>query len=434
MESQIFFTQKMMNKKFLEYGNKFTSIPQQQEFLASPAKYRLLSCGLGGGKTTLICFDIIRHLLSPQYAGATGLLVAPTVPMLIKAALVKIYEILSYLPESTVKSHNRSEKKIVFSNGSTLYYMHGSDPDAFRGIEVALLAIDEAALLLPEAAQNAYGRVRQSKYPNRIMCASTPKGKANWLYEEFIENPSKQHAHFNWSSYDNLGFGLSQDYINLLERTFPPGSKLHEQEVLGSFVSFSGRVYDFENYFDKKPPYKNFDKIYGGIDFGISAPTTAIIIGHNKLDDKLYLLEEFYERDLNTNEFLPLIKEIQDRIGVQMFYADPEDANAISILKKGGVKIIPAKNDVLPGIKEVLNHQHHLLINRECIYTISESKSYSWHTHPTTHEALTDRNPIKGSDHTLDALRYCIYNGFTSAKTISSATLSVSSRNKVARW
>lgn len=421
-----------VDKKEMEFYQQFNNIPGQRDILVDNHKIKILSCGLGAGKSTITAWWLIRNCLA--HPKSKALLVAPTYPMLIRSSLLSVKEILSIIPEHFVKNHNKSERYFEFSNQSILFYSHGSDADAFRGIEVAFLAIDEAALLTGEAATNAMARVRQQGYPNQILFASTPRGKGNWLYKLWQNKKDNKNTKlYQWTSYDNPS--LPQSYLELLETEFVKGSKLYEQEVLGKFVSFSGQVYDFKNFHDTNPPLKNFDKIYGGIDFGIADPTVCVIVARHKKEKRLYVLDEFYERGITTNEFAPICKKMQDDYGVDRFYADPSDANAIKILKNNNCRVESADNSVIPGIRAVLNHEDTITINKDlCVYTKTEAGEYEWHTDPLSKEPITSKNPKKGSDHCMDALRYCIYNGFSSSKKASKSKVSISKRTRQVRF
>lgn len=397
---------------WLELCKQFTNNPEQLKFLVSTARYRAAVAGLGGGKTSLIVFDLVRHLLSPQYAGCRAILVAPTVPMLNRATLVTLREIISLLPPGVVVGENKSEKFIRFHNGSMLWWMHGMDPDAFRGPEIALLAIDEAALVPEAAAKNAFARVRQRGFVGRITCATTPRGTNNWVYRMFVSERDTSNCEFElftWPTSQNPG--IKSEYLSLLSQQFPPGSPIYRQEVLGEFVDFSGRIYNFSTH-SENPPIRDFDRVIGGIDFGISDPTAVVIIAHNKNDDRFYLIDEFYERGINTMELIPIMQNLQSTYGVDMFYADPSDPNSISIMRSSGIRITPAKNSIIPGIRSVLSIENRFSVWEGCVNTIAELNSYCWRTDENG-DVKTDVAPAPSLDHAMDAMRYAIFSGIS---------------------
>lgn len=387
-----------------EFFDQFNNIPEQNAFLQSDAMFNLAVCGRGAGKSTAVVYNLVRYLM--HYDGLIGMLVAPTYRMLKHASLVKLKEILTYFPDYIVTQHNKSENWFEFYNGSKLYCKNASNPDAIRGIEVGICGIDEAAFITEEAWLIIMATLRQQKAPNRAFLASTPhSGKGNWLYKHFIESDDKNYSTYSWSSLDNPA--LPKELLEAWKSSYGEDSKWYEQEILGKFVDFSNTVYSFKNIIDTNPPLKNYKKILAGVDFGIADPSVCIVIGKHKNGD-IYVLDEFYERGITTNQFLPNLKEMQKEYGIDKFYADPADANARKILSDGGLNIVQAKNDVLPGISEVLNQQNRIKINKQCVNLLAESQEYSWTT-DEKNNPVTSKNPIKGFDHALDALRYVIY-------------------------
>jgi phage terminase large subunit len=84
---------------------------------------------------------------------------------------------------------------------------------------------------------------------------------------------------------------------------------------------------------------------------------------------------------------------------------DPSAASFIALLRKRGIRIIKARNDVLDGIRFVgtLLNTGGIFFLRKCKNTIQEFGSYIWDTKAC--ERGEDK-PIKQHDHAMDAVRY----------------------------
>src|ERR1700685_1253360 len=87
-----------------ERGIEYHPLPSQQRFHDSPATFKGFSGPIGSGKSQALCQEAIR--LSYQNPGRTGLIGAPTYPMLRDSTLTSLLEILetSELPFELNKS------------------------------------------------------------------------------------------------------------------------------------------------------------------------------------------------------------------------------------------------------------------------------------------------------------------------------------------
>lgn len=87
-----------------------------------------------------------------------------------------------------------------------------------------------------------------------------------------------------------------------------------------------------------------------------------------------------------------------------MIICDPSAASFIECVRRKGVfKVIPAKNDVLTGIRRVSSfiQQGKLLFSSECKDIIREFSLYAWD------ESKND-TPLKKNDHAMDDMRYFV--------------------------
>src|SRR5580698_7589516 len=70
----------------------YVALPSQQKFHDSPARFKGFSGPIGSGKSAALCQEAIK--LSVENAGRTGLIGAPTYPMLRDATLLSMLETL----------------------------------------------------------------------------------------------------------------------------------------------------------------------------------------------------------------------------------------------------------------------------------------------------------------------------------------------------
>src|ERR1017187_9415164 len=77
----------------LERGIKYVGLPSQKLFHDSQARFKGFSGPIGSGKSAALCQEAIR--LCMQNPGRTGLIGAPTYPMLRDSTLTALVETLN---------------------------------------------------------------------------------------------------------------------------------------------------------------------------------------------------------------------------------------------------------------------------------------------------------------------------------------------------
>ena len=86
---------------------------------------------------------------------------------------------------------------------------------------------------------------------------------------------------------------------------------------------------------------------------------------------------------------------------------DPSAASFIAELRRRGVYVIPAENEVLDGIRKTgsLFHRRKILVSEACAGLLDELGTYLWDEKAGQRG---DEKPLKERDHGPDALRYYI--------------------------
>lgn len=155
------------------------------------------------------------------------------------------------------------------------------------------------------------------------------------------------------------------------------------------------------------PNYKTVERLpYNldsavGIDFGYTNPSAAVRVYFG--DGKIFVEQLIYESHLTTPEFaeklLPLLRKDE------VCWCDAAEPDRIQELKKLGVYAKASDKSVKAGIDSVKTYQ--LFISNTSIDVLREIKSYRWK------KDAQDRmleEPVKILDHSMDAMRYCVFN------------------------
>ena len=215
-------------------------MPSQQKFHDSKARFKGFSGPIGSGKSQALCQEAIK--LSYLNPGRTGLIGAPTYPMLRDATLAALIEILerNRIPHEW----NRAENFLVLrETRSRILFRAVEEFERLRGSNLAWFGLDELTYTPEEAWLRLEGRLRDPKAERLCGFAVwTPKG-FDWVYERFVANPVEGYETVQAAPFENR-FLLERipDYYERLKSSYD--ERFYQQEVLGEYLNLhAGRVY-----------------------------------------------------------------------------------------------------------------------------------------------------------------------------------------------
>jgi hypothetical protein len=195
---------------------------------------------VGSGKTQALCWEAVY--LSYRNQGRTGLIGAPTYPMLRDATIPALLEFLE--GKKIRYNFNRGENHLtVPETGSKILFRAVEEFERLRGSNLAWFGVDELTYTVEEAWLRLEGRLRDPKATK--LCGFgvwTPKGY-DWVYERFVATRIEGYETVLAAPFENR-FLLDQipDYYERLRHSYD--ARFYEQEVLGSYLHMKvGRVY-----------------------------------------------------------------------------------------------------------------------------------------------------------------------------------------------
>ncbi len=215
-------------------------LPSQKLFHDCEARFKGFSGPIGSGKSQALCHEAIR--LSYLNPGRTGLIGAPTYPMLRDSTLTSLLEILGRndLPFDLNKADN---VLVMKDSGSRILLRSVEDFDRLRGTNLAWFGLDELTYTQEGAWLRLEGRLRDPLATRRCGFAVwTPKG-FDWVYRKFISTPPEGYAAVQARPYENR-FLLDQvpDFYDRLKSSYD--ENFFRQEVLGDYLNVqAGLVY-----------------------------------------------------------------------------------------------------------------------------------------------------------------------------------------------
>src|SRR6476469_815931 len=168
----------------------YDALPSQQDFHLCGARFKGFSGPVGSGKSMALAQEAIR--LCYMNPGRTGLLGAPTYPMLREATMATLLEILD--GNRIRYEHNKAENTLVLPDaGSRIVFRPVDDYERLRGTNLAWFGLDELTYCCEEAWLRLEARLRDPKA--NYLCGFavwTPKAY-DGVYRKFILHPAPGH-------------------------------------------------------------------------------------------------------------------------------------------------------------------------------------------------------------------------------------------------
>jgi hypothetical protein len=218
--------------------------PSQQAFHDLRCQFKGFSGPVGSGKSNALVYEAIR--LAYRNRGRTGLIAAPTIPMLRDATQASF---LAVLEDEGVPfrfySHPRNLIRLLEPK-SDILFRSMSEPERLRGTNLAWFAVDELTYCKEASWLRLEARLRDPEAREQIGFACwTPKGY-DWVYGRFIDPARSQGLKAAYQAIRAVpgesASVIGTAYYERLRQSYD--ERFFAQEALGEYLSiFSGQVY-----------------------------------------------------------------------------------------------------------------------------------------------------------------------------------------------
>lgn len=299
---------------------------------------------------------------------------------------------------------------IYYKNKKNIFYIFGGKDESsaalIQGLTLSGVLFDEVALMPKNFVEQALARCSDENAKFWFNC--NPESPAHWFYKEWIINKKEKNAMLlNFFITDNPA--LPKKVIERYKRIY--SGSFYERFIEGKWTTQSGLIYPFmtDNSNFCKIPDVNFSEYIVSCDYGIINPTSCGLWG--KYQNTWYRIDEYYydsKIELKTKTDEEHYNSIKKMIGnkkIKFFIIDPSAASFIALInQKNEFKVMPAKNDVLGGIRNVTEalKTEKIKICKNCKDSIREFSLYKWDSNKN-YDA-----PIKENDHAMDDIRYFV--------------------------
>lgn len=325
---------------------------------------------------------------------------------------------IRYLQKYFQIRYHRGEHMITISRGgktNRFYLFGGKDESSYtliQGITLAGVLLDEVALMPRSFVEQALARC--SVDGARFWFNCNPENPLHWFRQEWILQPEKHNAlHLHFLMEDNPS--LSEETRKRYEHTY--SGVFYQRYVLGLWVAASGVIYSM--FSESANVYRPDQRPAGmawvsaraiAVDYGTVNPTRFLDIYD---DGETVRVDREYDWDSRREQRQKTDQEYADDLLAFMgeswctVIVDPSAASFIAELRRRGVYVVPADNEVLDGIRKTasLIARRRLLVCESCARLRDEMGSYIWDEKASQRG---EEKPVKQNDHSADALRYYI--------------------------
>lgn len=300
--------------------------------------------------------------------------------------------------------------EITYRGRFNKFYLFGgkdeSSASLIQGITLSGVLFDEVALMPKSFVEQAIARC--SVNGSKFWFNCNPEHPGHWFFREWILEYQKKRAlylHFRMEDNPSMQPHMIKRYKGLYSGTF------YDRFIEGKWVAAEGVVYPMmsnnENFIDV-PDYI-FERYSISCDYGTVNPSSFGLWG--LYHGTWYRIKEYYydSRKIGVQrtdeEHYQSLCELAEGIVVDSVVVDPSAASFITLIKKyGRFKVLPARNNVIDGIRQVSSalKKGEIKICNTCTDCIREFSLYRW-------ENSASRDvPVKENDHAMDDIRYFV--------------------------
>ena len=247
----------------------------------------------------------------------------------------------------------------------------------------------------------------------KLIATTNPDSPLHWLKTEYIDR-QEELSFLDLSFLIDDNTTLPPDYVENLKREYT--GVFYERFIKGKWVLAQGVVYSdifdtqrhvTEQEFEFSPVY------YVSCDYG-TQNATVFLLWHRLKDGRWLCEKEYYYsgraqiKQKTDEQYCDDLQAFLGNIKIQGMIVDPSAASFIAALRKRGVCVLQAKNQVLDGIRYTasLLNRNQILFRPCCTNTIQEFGVYSWKPYKP---GMDTDEVIKENDHCMDAMRYFCY-------------------------
>lgn len=360
------------------------------------------------GKTMCMSVSFVAWAFS-GFSDRSFALCGKTIASLRRNVVTVMLPVLRELGFECEEKYSRNLVEITFRGVTNRFYLFGGKDEGsaalIQGMTLAGVLLDEVTLMPRSFVEQALARC--SVEGSKFWFNCNPEHPMHWFHEEWIKKRDEKNCfylHFEMRDNPSLTPAVIRRYEKLYSGAF------YERFVLGRWVAAQGSVYPMfsqENHVVQPPD--TFGRYYISCDYGTVNPSSFGLWGEN--GGRWYRIREYYfnsrteGRQKTDSEHYEALCELVENLPVEAVVVDPSAASFMECIRRGGrFRVIPARNDVIDGIRRVSDclKERKILFSPLCKDTIREFGLYRWE------ESSAKDSVRKENDHAMDDIRYFV--------------------------
>lgn len=303
-----------------------------------------------------------------------------------------------------------SQNMVTLTSGGrkNRFYLFGGKDEAaaslIQGITLAGVLFDEVALMPRSFVEQALARCSVEGAKFWFNC--NPEHPGHWFYREWIEKRKERNAlYLHFTMDDNPS--LSEETKNRYRRLF--SGVFYQRFIEGKWVAGQGLVYPFAGDLLCDVPQGTWEDWAVSCDYGTVNPASFGLWG--LMAGCWYRVDEYYfdsraaGEQRTDEEHYRALELLCGGRPVKTVTVDPSAASFLQVIgRHGRFRAVPAKNEVLDGIRQVSTalKEGRIRVCRNCRDAAREFSLYRWN------DSLAKDAPVKENDHAMDDIRYFV--------------------------
>lgn len=362
------------------------------------------------GKTVCMSLSFVSWAFY-EFSDTSFAICGKTIASLKRNVITPLAPILTSLGFGLKLKASQNFIEITYKDKLNRFYLFGGKDEGsaalIQGMTLGGVLLDEVALMPRSFVEQAIARC--SLEHSKLWFNCNPEHPMHWFYREWIMKAKEKNClYLHFTMRDNPA--LTQSIIKRYEGLY--SGAFYKRFVEGKWVAAQGTVYPMfseETHVRVPPDINSMRRFFISCDYGTVNPSSFGLWG--EYAGKWYRVREYYynsrtEGEQRTDiEHYEGLEKLAGTLEIEAVIVDPSAASFIQcIRRKGRFTVIPAKNDVLDGIRQVSDalKQEMIYFSPECKDTIREFSLYKW-DEKTVRDA-----PRKENDHAMDDLRYFV--------------------------
>ncbi len=360
------------------------------------------------GKTFCMSISFVMWAMT-EFSSSSFAICGKTILSVRRNIIDPVLPVLRQLGFKCENKISRNFVEIEFNGSKNRFYLFGgrdeSSASLIQGMTLSGILLDEVVLMPRSFVDQAVARC--SVTGSRLWFNCNPSYPSHWFRQEWILKASEKnclYVHFEMRDNPSLSAEMLRRYERLYTGVF------RERYVMGRWVAAQGTVYPMfseEKHIVKMP--RSFEDYFISCDYGTVNPSSFGLWGRS--GNIWYRIKEYYynstiyrERRTDSEHYAELEK-LAGSLPVNAVIADPAAASFIELIRRRErFRVIPAKNEVIDGIRKVQDclKNGQILFSEECRDSIREFGLYRWN------ENAVGDTVIKADDHAMDDIRYFV--------------------------